>query len=111
MEAECEELKRQRGEVPKKITVTELSEEEKLDALLSSEKLLMDTIRMIAYRAETWMLNVVASAQGKKSRAHGPLEGLFKSTADIIPEPEKGILWVRILGTASDAAAPSKVAG
>ena len=111
METECEELKRQRGKVPKKITVTELSEEEKLDALLSSEKLLMDTIRMIAYRAETWMLNVVASAQGKKSRAHGPLEGLFKSTADIIPEPEKGILWVRILGTASDAAAPSKVAG
>ena len=104
MEAECEELKRQRGEVPKKITVAELSEEEKLEALPSSEKLLMDTIRMIAYRAETRMMNAVASAQGKKSRARGPLAGLFKSAADIIPEPENGILRVRILGTASDAA-------
>ena len=44
------------------------------------------------------MMAAVAVAQG---RPH--LKALFHADADILPEPEQGILRVRILGTASDA--------
>ena len=49
------------------------------------------------------MMPAVADAQGRKQRARRPLAELFQADADIIPEPENGILRVRILGTASDA--------
>ena len=58
---------------------------------------------MIAYRAETRMMPAVADAQGGKQRPRRPLAELFQSDADIIPDPENGILRVRILGTASNA--------
>lgn len=74
-----------------------------LDALPSHERLLLDVIRMIAYRAETTMMPAVAQAQGGKQRPRRPLAELFRSQADIVPDPEYAILRVRILGTASDA--------
>ncbi len=83
--------------------MAERGEDQKLDALPSGERLLLDLIRMIAYRAETRMMPAVAQAQGTKTRPRRPLAELFHSAADIIPEPEHGILRVRILGTASTA--------
>ncbi len=58
------------------------------DALPSSKKLLLDIVRMIAYRAETRMMSAVAVAQGAKQRPRRPLAELFQSDADIIPDPE-----------------------
>ena len=58
---------------------------------------------MIAYRAETRMMPAVAQAQGKIQRPRKHLRELLQADADIIPEPDNGILRVRILGTASDA--------
>ncbi len=104
LEAEREALKTRRSETPKHVTVAELDEDGRLDALPSGERLLLDVIRMIAYRAETRMMSAVAEAQGAKRRPRRPLAELFQSDADIIPDPESGILRVRILGTASDAA-------
>ena len=103
LDAEREALKLRRRELPTHITVAELGEDERLDALPSGERLLLDVIRMIAYRAETRMMPAVADAQGGKQRPRRPLAELFQSDADIIPDPENGILRVRILGTASNA--------
>ena len=89
--------------VPTHIRVAELGEGEMRDALPSGERLLLDVIRMIAYRAETRMMPAVAEAQGSKRRPRRPLAELFRSEADIIPDPENGVLRVRILGTASNA--------
>ena len=103
LDAEREPLKLRRTEIPKRITVADLEEHQKLDALPSGEKLLLDIIRMIAYRAETRMMFAVAVAQGKKQRPRRPLSALFRSDADIIPDPDNAVLRVRILGTASNA--------
>ena len=104
LDAEREALKARRRELPTHVTVAELDEGDRLDALPSGERLLLDVVRMIAYRAETRMMPAVADAQGSKTRPRRPLAELFRSDADIIPDPENGILRVRILGTASDAA-------
>ncbi len=96
-------MQRQRGELPRHIAVAELSAEQALDALPSRERLLLDILRMIAYRAETRMMAAVAAAQGQQPRPRPHLKALFQSDADILLDPEQGILRVRILGTASDA--------
>ena len=101
--AEREALKARRADTPKHVTVAELGENDRLDALPAAERLLLDIVRMIAYRAETRMMPAVTEAQGKKQRPRRPLAELFQADADIIPEPDNGILRVRILGTASDA--------
>ncbi len=49
------------------------------------------------------MMPAVATAQGSKQRPRRPLAELFRSEADIFPEPGNAILRVRILGTASNA--------
>ncbi len=49
------------------------------------------------------MMPAVADAQGKKQRPRRLLAELFQSEADIVPEPENGILRVRIIGTASNS--------
>ena len=103
LDAEREALKLRRRGLPTHVRVAELGENERLDALPSGERLLLDVIRMIAYRAETRMMPAVAEAQGTKQRPRRPLTELFQSDADIVPEPENGILRVRILGTASNA--------
>ena len=104
LDAVREEHKRQRSDLPQKIKVAELEEDDKLDALPCGEKLLLDIIRMIVYRAECRMMPAVAEVQGKKKRPRSHLAELFQSAADIIPEPKNGILRVRIIGTASRAA-------
>ncbi len=58
---------------------------------------------MIAYRAETRMMAAVAKEQGKKQRPRRHLRALLQADADILPDPERGILRVRILGTACNA--------
>lgn len=103
IEAEREALKARRRRMPTHIRIAELGDGERLDALPAGERLLLDTIRMIAYRAETRMMAAVAGAQGAKQRPRRPLAELFRSDADIIPDPDRGVLRVRILGTASNS--------
>ena len=74
------------------------------DALPEGEKLLLGVIRMIAYRAETRMMPAVANPPGGTPRPRKRLKALFQSDADIVPEPGKGILRMRILGTAGNGA-------
>ena len=104
LDAEREALKLQRRDTPRHVTVADLDEQDALHALPEGEKLLLDVIRMIAYRAETRMMPAVAQVQGKNQRPRKHLRALLQADADIIPEPDNGILRVRILGTASDAA-------
>ena len=57
MQLELETLKQQRKAVARHILINELPEEERFRQLASSSKHFVDTIKMIAYRAETSMVN------------------------------------------------------
>ena len=58
---------------------------------------------VIAYRAETRMMQPLITGPGKGRSARKLLRALLTSDADVIPEPEAGILRVRFLGLGSDA--------
>ena len=104
LDAEHEALRLQRKDMSRYITVAELDQGHALDSLPEGEKLFLDIIRMIAYRTETRMMPAVAQAQGKNHRPRRHLRTLFLADADILPEPDNGILRVRIIGTAGDNA-------
>ena len=100
---ELEELKQQRADLPTHVRAGDLSEQDKLDALPVGRRLFMDIVRMLAYRAETRMLAPVLAAQGKKPNARRLLRALLTSDANLIPEPDQGILRVQFLGLGSAA--------
>ena len=92
-----------RRNAPRHCRVGDLDETERLDALPSRQRLFLDVIRMVAYRAETRMMLPVIQAQGKKPHSRKLLRSLLTADADILPDPDNGILRVHILGLANDA--------
>ena len=97
------EAKQQRKQLSNHVLVGELPENERPDALPSAPRQLLDTIRMVAYRAETTMMPAVMLAQGKKPNARKLLSQLFRCEANLIPQPELGLLRVQFLGLGSNA--------
>ena len=92
-----------RSDVSKHCRAGDLGEAEQLDALPSRERLLLDVVRMIAYRAETRMMFPVIQAQGKKPHPRKLLRALMTADADILPDPANSALRVRILSLENDA--------
>jgi hypothetical protein len=103
-EHQLEKLKAELKETPKHITWGALEHKDKFLRLLPGRKRLMDTIRMIAYRAETAMLGLISGPTVNPSTARRLLQDLFVTEADILPEPEKNRLSVRVHNASRPAA-------
>ena len=80
-----------------------LPEEEKLQALPAPLRQLMQTLRMLAYRAETAMAAALAPELDNPETARSLLKALFRSEASLLPDPAAGTLTVRLLHQASRA--------
>ncbi len=104
-EVECEigELAGKRRSIPKHVAAGSLDETQRLDALPEPMRLFCDTLRMIAYRAETAMMPCIAKAQGKKSNPRAALRALFSTEATILPDYPRKTLTIRILHLANKA--------
>ena len=74
----------------------EMPEPEKFRRLAPSRKQLVDTVRMIAYRAETAMASVTREAMARGDDARSLLRDLFRSEADLLPEVEQQIMRVHV---------------
>ena len=103
-EHELEDVKAKLKTTPKHIAWAELEDSDKFYRLLPGRKRLMDTVRMIAYRAETTMASMMIGPTIDMAAARRLLQDLFVSDADLLPEPEKDILRVQIHNAARPAA-------
>ena len=74
----------------------QLPEEQKFSRLAPTRRQLLDTVRMVAYRAETAMVPLLTDEHTDSPAARVILQGLFRTSADIIPEPENRRLRVRL---------------
>ncbi len=101
LEGQLEEVRLEKKHTAKHVRAGDLDEAQRLDALPKAQRLFIDIIRMIAYRAETCMVPAVANAQGKKANPRKALQTLFSTDANIIPDHENRILKVQILGSGS----------
>jgi predicted nuclease with TOPRIM domain len=103
-EHELDEEKVKLKKTPKHITWAQLEEKDRFHRLLPGRKRLMDTVRMIAYRAETAMAASLVSPTVDLAAARCLLQDLFVTEADILPDPENKLLRVRIHSASRPAA-------
>lgn len=59
-------------------------------------KYFIDTIKLIAYRAETAMANIVRRSMRHQNEARRLLRSLYTAEADILPDYDKKKLVVRL---------------
>ncbi len=98
-ESEAQTLKTKLEATPTHVKNGQLSEP--LQTLPSVDRLIYDTIRMMAYRTEVRMMSPIILAQGKKRNARKLLQALYRAKANIIPEDQAKSLRVQVLGLGS----------
>jgi len=94
--ADIAELRDKRRQTPRKVTIDSLPEDERPRQLLPLAKTLTDTVKMIAYRAETALVGLLRSHLVKEEDARALIRELFVSAADIVPDKTTETLTVRI---------------
>ena len=96
LEHELETVKTQQQETPTHLAWEELPEESKFERLSPNRKRLLDTVKMVAYRAETAMAAIVREELSRQDDARSVLRDLFRSSADLIPSPETNQLEIHV---------------
>ncbi|MBN2570356.1 MAG: hypothetical protein JXB42_13095 [Deltaproteobacteria bacterium] len=96
LQKETDELKARRKECPRHISFAELPEGEQFSALANDKKQIVDTIKMIAYRAETALANLIKPYMTDKREARSLLRQIFASEADLKPDEENKTLTVSL---------------
>ena len=90
------ELRLQRKLTQRKVRIDSLPEDQRPTALLPLSKMLTDTVKMIAYRAETAMVALLRRHLGKEAEARALVRELLVSDADIEPDDQAKTLTIRI---------------
>ena len=96
LEEEIEQSKIELKLIPDRIAVKHLLAEHEIVRLETERKMFTDAIKMICYRAETCLFNLIASSfsrNGDEGRAF--LKSVFQQPADIIPDKERKIMNVK----------------
>jgi len=101
LEEKIARVKAQRREVKRKVRIEDLPEEERPTQLRPLGKLFTDTVKMIAYRAETAMVGLLRPHLAKEEEARALVRELFVSSADLRPSTEDNTLYVCVHRMAS----------
>ncbi|MDA2924641.1 hypothetical protein MYX65_08305 [Acidobacteria bacterium AH-259-L09] len=96
LQAQIEALKAQRKETNQHISFRDLPEAEQFKSFKPSKKQFLDTLKMIAYRAETALVTRLRTHLSKKDEARALVRQILHTDADLEPDLEKGILKVRL---------------
>lgn len=96
MQEEISEIEERRKKTSKHISFEELPDDEKFKQKKNSSKQFLDTVKMIAYRAETSIVGILREFMLKRDEARSLACQIFKTDADILPDKEKGVLRVII---------------
>ena len=89
-------LKEQRKQIEKSIEIGELPECEKYSSLMNEKKHIVDTIKMIDYRAETAMATMIQPQLSQKKTTRVLLRQIFSTEVDLEPDTENKILNVSL---------------
>jgi hypothetical protein len=96
LEHETAEFKACRKATPKHVTMADLPEEDRFRQLATQGKHFIDTIKMIAYRAETAMATIVREKLRRRHDARSLLRAVYATEADLIPDENAGTLTVSL---------------
>jgi len=96
LEKELGELKGRRQDLPSHLSFKDLPEDQRFERLAVQSKHFIDTIKMVAYRAETAMVHVRRDQMAKHDEARSLLRGRYRTAADLLPDYQAGTLRVRL---------------
>ena len=103
LKLEIEELEIQRTKIiekkkktQKKILFKDLDENQKFSTSVNERKFFLDTIKIIAYRAETALCNVIKKKMTSPQKARTIIRKLYTSDADIERDQKNNLLIVKI---------------
>jgi hypothetical protein len=91
-----DELKAQRSTVPSHIPMKDLPAEDRFTKLRSTSKHFIDTIKMIAYRAETALLGIVRSKLSRTNDARSWIRQVLEGSVNLIPNTTEKTLTVQL---------------
>ena len=77
-------------------TPRDLPEEEKFERLSPSRKRLTDTVKLVAYRAETALATIAREKLSHTGEARSLIRDLFRSDADLYPDEVTQQIEVRV---------------
>ena len=90
------QLQQQRKQTPRHIAVEDLPEPARFTQLRTERKYFLDTIKMIAYRAETSMASTIREKLKRTDDARALLRQIYRTEVDLIPNLETKTLTVRL---------------
>lgn len=96
LQKDQDELCAKRRQIQRKVPLSTLPENERPRQLLPLAKALTDTVKMIAYRAETALVGLLRPHLAKEDEARALIRELFVSSADIEPNHEANTLTVHV---------------
>ena len=96
--AELATLKKARKDTPRHVKMKDLPEADRFNQLSTQSKYVIDTIKMIAYRAETAMAATLreSMSMSRPDEARTLLRALYATEADLIPDHVLNTLTVRL---------------
>jgi hypothetical protein len=100
-QAALQEARTTRKAIARKVTLDSLPAEDRPTQLLPLNKMLCDTVKMVAYRAETALVALVRRHLTKEDEARALVRALFVSSADLAPDAQAKTLTVKIHRMAS----------
>ena len=96
LEHELTGIDNQLKTTPSHLDWDKLPADQKFQRLAPSRKQLVDTVKMIAYRAETALASIVREELARTDDARSLLRDLFCSEADLSPDTDKRVLRVQV---------------
>ena len=96
LQREIDELKQQRKQTPHHIPVQDLPESDRFSRLLTERQHFMDTIQLIAYRAETSMASLLRDKLNREDDTRALLRQIYETEVDLVPDPGTNTLTVRL---------------
>ena len=100
LRARREEVLARRRQEPKRVTVEEMDEDDRVVCLSPETKHLTDTIKTVAYRAETALVGLLNEDVYARTEEEGRalIREILRTPADVLPDVKAGVLRVRLHG-------------
>lgn len=96
LETDTADLRIKRRTTPRKVPIASLPQDQRPRQLAPLGKMLTDTVKMIAYRAETALVGLLRPHLAKEDEARALIRELFVSAADIEPDKQANTLTIHI---------------
>jgi ribosome recycling factor len=103
LQEEIAALKAERKATKRHIPFHDLPEEERFQRLSTQSKHFIDTIKMVAYRAETAMAQTLREKMARYDDARSLLRAVYSSEIDLLPNAKDKTLTVRLHPLANES--------